>query len=70
MLETENAKTKSSLAPAFESSSLYPNSLSSDTEEQDCYEGSRSSVKFVQRVKVGRKNKDEDEDKGLSLIHI
>ena len=63
---TENAKTKSYLAPAFESSPLYQNSLSSDTEEQDWLEGSSSSVKFARKVKVGRKNKDEEEDKGRS----
>jgi len=59
----ENGKDRQPLTPAFESSSLYPNNLSNDTEEQDWPKGSRSSVKFVQRVEIGRKNKDEDEDK-------
>ena len=51
---------------AVESSSLYPYSFSSETEDQDQLQGSRSSVKFVRKVKIGRKNKDEGEDKGRS----
>ena len=65
---SENAKTKSYLAPAFESSpegmnffalllvsSVHPNSRSNDTKEQDWFEGSRSSVKFVQKVETERR---------------